>query len=608
MWKCIRCNKENQDTAENCVNCGHGKTMDYTGYRSVSRLRPEIIDNWKKKKEKPMLMSDYVEDNEEHPTVFGSILLRQEIKKIEFVEIDLKNVPTGAWDVSVERDKTIWVWASREAEKIVLKIGSENGVYANSNCRNLFWKYNNVKVISFNDLFDTSRVTDANGMFGNCINLTDLNVSEFQTRNIRDMAYMFLNCKSLTELNVRNFNTDSAENMAGVFRLCGMLRDLDVSSFNTSRVTAMETMFSTCESLTSLDLSGFDTGKVTNMDSMFYQCKNMTYLNVSGFDTGRVKSMRCMFYECSNLKSIDISRFNSESVEDMSYMFYNCQNLLKIDVSRFDTGCVQNMAFMFCKCKRLEELDVSYFKTGQVQDMEAMFNGCYNLRRLDVSGFNTSKVKNMSDMFSFCENLTQLDTSNFYYTANVNTKDMFKNCSDNRVQTEHISDFPSTSQELTVLNPDELERLASGSYKGNSIEELCEDFLTDSLNAQINNAGTNSKWIINALEIPSEDKIYILCDGGSSFVKFSSVGFAITDRGIYMKYAFSRKVIKTPWKKFMKAKTIKRAYRTLETDIGDIIMYPSKSESLMDKWYELRLCRLEMLFICIYKFLNANAF
>lgn len=553
-------------------------------------------------------MSDYVEDNEEHPTVFGSILLRQEIKKIEFVEIDLKNVPTGAWDVSVERDKTIWVWASREAEEIVLKIGSENGVYANSNCRNLFWKYNNVKVISFNDLFDTSRVTDANGMFGNCINLTDLNVSGFQTRNIRDMAYMFLNCKSLTELNVRNFNTDSAENMAGVFRLCGMLRDLDVSSFNTSRVTAMETMFSTCESLTSLDLSGFDTGKVTNMDSMFYQCKNMTYLNVSGFDTGRVKSMRCMFYECSNLKSIDISRFNSESVEDMSYMFYNCQNLLKIDVSRFDTGCVQNMAFMFCKCKRLEELDVSYFKTGQVQDMEAMFNGCYNLRRLDVSGFNTSKVKNMSDMFSFCENLTQLDTSNFYYTANVNTKDMFKNCSDNRVQTEHISDFPSTSQELTVLNPDELERLASGSYKGNSIEELCEDFLTDSLNAQINNAGTNSKWIINALEIPSEDKIYILCDGGSSFVKFSSVGFAITDRGIYMKYAFSRKVIKTPWKKFMKAKTIKRAYRTLETDIGDIIMYPSKSESLMDKWYELRLCRLEMLFICIYKFLNANAF
>ena len=118
MWKCIRCNKENQDTAENCVNCGHGKTMDYTGYRSVSRLRPEIIDNWKKKKEKPMLMSDYVEDNEEHPTVFGSILLRQEIKKIEFVKIDLKNVPRGAWDVSVERDRTIWVWRAGRQKKL----------------------------------------------------------------------------------------------------------------------------------------------------------------------------------------------------------------------------------------------------------------------------------------------------------------------------------------------------------------------------------------------------------------------------------------------------------------------------------------------------------
>ena len=28
MWKCIRCNKENQDFIENCENCGHGKAMD----------------------------------------------------------------------------------------------------------------------------------------------------------------------------------------------------------------------------------------------------------------------------------------------------------------------------------------------------------------------------------------------------------------------------------------------------------------------------------------------------------------------------------------------------------------------------------------------------
>ena len=47
MWKCIRCEKENQDFIENCENCGHGWTMDYTGYRVVSKLETEMIGAWK---------------------------------------------------------------------------------------------------------------------------------------------------------------------------------------------------------------------------------------------------------------------------------------------------------------------------------------------------------------------------------------------------------------------------------------------------------------------------------------------------------------------------------------------------------------------------------
>lgn len=684
MWKCIRCNKKNQDSEEKCINCGHGKTMDYTGHCSVSRLRPEMTETWKKQKEKPMLMADCIGDDEENGTVFGSFILRNDIHRIEFIRIT-SPIPRGAWDVSEDRSGKIWAWVNKSGEENVLQIGSENGVYANPNCRNLFWRYKSVKEIAFNNLFDSSRVTDANGMFGECINLTALNLDGFQTENVRDMAFMFLSCKALTELNVSNFNTDNAQSMTGMFKLCEMLCDLDVSNFNTSRVTEMEGMFSTCESLTSLDVSGFDTGRVKSMRSMFYECSNLKIVDISRFNTESAKDMRFMFCKCKNLTELDVSHFKTDQVETMEAMFNACYNLRRLDVSGFDTrkatnmcnmflrcgnleeldvsnfdtqsvenmhdmfnGCeklerldvggfdtsrvtnmdgmfyeckklerldvgsfntelVKDMSFMFCKCERLTEINVSHFKTDQVENMEAMFCRCGNLRKLEVSGFDTRKATNMKDMFSFCENLTQLDTSNFYYAPNVNVEGMFKECGANKVQTEHTPDFQSSSQELTVLNPDELEKLSCGSYKGNSIEELCEDFLTDSLNAQINNAGANSKWIINALEIPSEEKIYILRDEGSSFVKFSSVGFAITDRGIYMKYALSRKVIKTPWEKFMKARTIKRAARTLETDLGEIAIYSGESESAMAKWYELRLCRLEMLFICIHKFLNANA-
>ena len=53
MWKCIRCEKENQDSAESCVNCGHGRTMDYTGHRVLSKIRPEITDKWKQEQNDP---------------------------------------------------------------------------------------------------------------------------------------------------------------------------------------------------------------------------------------------------------------------------------------------------------------------------------------------------------------------------------------------------------------------------------------------------------------------------------------------------------------------------------------------------------------------------
>ena len=535
MWKCIRCNKENQDSEEKCINCGHGKTMDYTGHRSVSRLRPEMTETWKKQKEKPMLMADCIGDDEENGTVFGSFILRNDIHRIEFIRIT-SPIPRGAWDVSEDRSGKIWAWVNKSGEENVLQIGSENGVYANPNCRNLFWRYKSVKEIAFNNLFDSSRVTDANGMFGECINLTALNLDGFQTENVRDMAFMFLSCKALTELNVSNFNTDNAQSMTGMFKLCEMLCDLDVSNFNTSRVTEMEGMFSTCESLTSLD--------------------------VSGFDTGRVKSMRSMFYECSNLKIVDISRFNTESAKDMS--------------------------FMFCKCKNLTELDVSHFKTDQVETMEAMFNACYNLRRLDVSGFDTRKATNMKNMFSFCENLTQLDTSNFYYAPNVNVEGMFKECGASKDNT--VPDFARKQKTLYVFNGEEMDKRENRRhYIGNSIEEICQNFLSYKDNKSINNGQGKVR---NTLNISDSDKIYLIHD--DSWFSRGKNGFAITDKGVYVA-DFGEKAEFMSWKEFRECEKVNIQ--------GCCIRFDGKRVAYYTGGDRVRL-QIEALFIAIHKYLN----
>ena len=147
MWRCIRCEKENQDVEEKCTGCGHGKTMNYIQHRTLSKVSEYTAENWRisvdpsedlrkqgmehlqkaieifertntdtidiwkmtvaelkeyfetggmaSVKEKPVLMAD---NDEKY--VFRSDILRESIHKIEFVKINRNQVPNSAWDVS----------------------------------------------------------------------------------------------------------------------------------------------------------------------------------------------------------------------------------------------------------------------------------------------------------------------------------------------------------------------------------------------------------------------------------------------------------------------------------------------------------------------------
>lgn len=47
MWKCIRCEKENEDMAEICVECGHGRTMDYIYHRTLAKVSARLTKKWR---------------------------------------------------------------------------------------------------------------------------------------------------------------------------------------------------------------------------------------------------------------------------------------------------------------------------------------------------------------------------------------------------------------------------------------------------------------------------------------------------------------------------------------------------------------------------------
>ena len=490
MWKCIRCEKENLDSAENCIECGHARSMDYIQHRVLSKVPASVTDHWKvdknspeylvrrgreylekavelfekanvnnadettrglfirlsnclggvnisrsgektqtpNKKSKPVLMAD-----EDTSKVFGQDISRESIQEIEFVKIKKAQVPSEVWTVSDDKSKEIWAWIEHTDYAAILKIASRNGVHANPNCHNLFAGYTNVRKIEFHNLFDTSLVT--------------------------------------------------------------------------------------------------------NMRSMFCKC-------------------RC---------------------------------LQKIDISGFNTALVTNMRQMFCGCRTLEEIDVSHFDTSNVTDMSQMFCGCRILKEVDVRNFNTDKVMDVQRMFASCRNLVRPNAADFKFHEGTLVQGMFVDSGLTRLFGDG-ADGPAQRMKKTlkVLNSDTPQfRQYNKSYQGNSIEEICKNFLSDKENSDIN-TDDNGK-LRKTLKIATEEPVYILHD--DSWFGRGKNGFAITEKGIYSCELLEHAKF-VPWEEFQDC-----------TEIEGIKV------KLKEKWSVLTYIsvgavRIEILLISIHKFLN----
>ena len=160
-----------------------------------------------------------------------------------------------------------------------------------------------------------------NGWFMDCMNLTNIDLSNLDTSKVTDMSSMFNSC-GLTSLDLSSFNTSNVTNMSGMFR--GPLSSLDLSSFDTSKVTDMSYMFNRCSELNSLNISSFNTSNVTRMDGMFLNCSGLDSLDLRNFDTSKVTDMSFMFGSSFKLKKIYVSSKWTTANADTTHMFGGC--------------------------------------------------------------------------------------------------------------------------------------------------------------------------------------------------------------------------------------------------------------------------------------------
>ena len=226
--------------------------------------------------------------------------------------------------------------------------------------------------------------SDSNGMFKNCISLTNVNgLSNWDVSNVTNMNDMFSGCQALTNVGaLSGWETGNVTDMYYMFDNCYSLTDLDgLSDWNTSNVTNMSYMFSDCKALTNVGaLSGWETGNVTDMHYMFYDCGSLTDLDgLSNWNTSNVATMNHIFHSCNALTTVDnLSNWNISNVTDISSMFHSCAALTNINgLSGWDVSNVTNMSAAFAKCTALQDASgINDWNVVNVSDFWIMFSNC----------------------------------------------------------------------------------------------------------------------------------------------------------------------------------------------------------------------------------------
>ena len=132
--------------------------------------------------------------------------------------------------------------------------------------------YNCKKLESLNLPFNTSEVTNMLYMFGNCTSLTALNVP-FNTSKVNDMQYTFYNCKLQKIDGIENWSGNAVQLATGMFNNCLALTELDLSNFETTnKLTNVKNMFYHLDKATELDIRKMDTSGVTNFYGFLQSC------------------------------------------------------------------------------------------------------------------------------------------------------------------------------------------------------------------------------------------------------------------------------------------------------------------------------------------------
>ena len=290
-------------TTENLAKAGHTSSFYYYNNNIITSKK---IDNTKAVLlDGPKLnlqIKKFVD-----PTVTSNTAYISGIRHIVYTQ-NLNSALSNKVKVSDTSKSTedIYMWYDESTGTVTIGCANEK-IYLHPNSNYLFSALADLTDVDLSH-FDTSEVIYFSRMFQNSKNIQALDVSHFVTKNGTNFRAMFQNLTYITELDTSNWDTSNATDYSYLFQGCGKLSKMDTTVFNSKRVSNTETMFQ-YTAFTELDLRNMSTKNVTNMFKMFNKCKSLTKILVSDeFVFDKVTNSTDMFTECYKLPGYNSSQ------------------------------------------------------------------------------------------------------------------------------------------------------------------------------------------------------------------------------------------------------------------------------------------------------------
>ena len=477
MWKCIRCEKENQDSEEMCAACGHERAMDYTGHRTLAKISSSVTDNWKSSQSDP----EY------------------------FKEQALKHLKEAA------------------------------GLLEKSGFRGAAAKINEV-------------ITE---------------VEQYSPRQKLQMDFtMILRMYLKKTQALQTEKKTEFQNRKQQQRTIRVLNQEELDNRKNRRIYTGNSIKEICENF-------------------------LSYEDNEWINGGYFKNVKIEFSEESFLFFGDSEKSGFAITEKGIYSKDTVGTADFLSWENFGEARVMYPGNGVLKIKGNKIASIAYFNWDRESflQIEMLFIAihAYLNRNTPYIEQDTDIVKNKTPNIRIVENHhpTQQDTNPFRIGGqNVLGKDI------NPADQEKTD----TQEPSAVIYARDILLNDGKVYDGSSIAEICLKFLSYEENKGIDTGRKDN--IINTLKIPSGDTIYLVHD--DSWFKRGKNGFAVTDRGVYVK-DIGEAADFVPWEEFRKCKNIesKSCYVTAD---GRKIAYITGGDRLRSQ--------LERLFITIYKLLN----